>query len=98
LVNLPTRAILEEVLVLRPDNLYVIPTKIVFNYLVFNSLEIDLQHIEADGYQRYFGGSCLYFKSEFVINKFKYKLVFCICSDRPKRIGVMTLYRIGKIK
>lgn len=120
MVNLPTRAILEEVLVLRPDNLYVIPTKIRFNRKIFDALEIDLNHInknrrsnytageverivrralhnnkiEHEDYIRYFGGDCFYYTTGLEIGFLYFKLVFCVCTDRPKRIGVITLHRV----
>lgn len=120
MVNLPTRAILEEVLVLRPDNFYVVPIQIFFNFKEYDSLEIDLDHINKNGrsdftssqvervlrrmlhgsvqdfqdFKRYFGGDYMYYSSEVETGKLNYKVAFCICTDRPKRIGVMTIYRI----
>lgn len=36
-----------------------------------------------------------FFIEEKILNK-KYRLVFCICNDRPKTIGIITFFRIGE--
>lgn len=38
--------------------------------------------------------NCSYFVRSGSSNDKKFKLVFCICSDRPTTIGVVTLHRI----
>lgn len=40
--------------------------------------------------------SCEYFLIEENIFNKKYKLVFCICDDRPEAIGIITFFRIGE--
>ncbi len=37
---------------------------------------------------------CSYFVKTDLFKDKKYKLVFCICSDKPKTIGIITLYRV----
>lgn len=39
--------------------------------------------------------SCSYYQKIGKFNERSYKLVFCICSDRPKTIGIITLFRLG---
>lgn len=52
-------------------------------------------HIEIESHssRQYKNGSSEYFS---IIEEYlgkKYKVVFCICSDRPRSIGIMTLFR-----
>ncbi len=43
----------------------------------------------------YFGDTyCQYYVCENDYGSKKMKMVFCICSDRPDRIGIITLHRI----
>jgi hypothetical protein len=51
--------------------------------------------LEASRIREYKTGSCQYFSLISVYQKKNYKLVFCICSDRPITIGIITLFRIG---
>ena len=45
--------------------------------------------------EKFFGDEmCSYFVKSGICNNKKLKVVFCICSDRPSTIGVITLYRI----
>ena len=37
---------------------------------------------------------CVYFLRTGFFKSKKFKLVFCICSDKPKTIGIITLFRI----
>lgn len=41
----------------------------------------------------YDDGVCDYFATYVTLDSKKLKLVFCICSDRPKIIGVITMFR-----
>lgn len=55
-----------------------------------------INHLELpSSSEKIIGGEiCHYFVSFGEIEGKKYKLVFCTCSDRPKTIGVITLYRM----
>ena len=45
--------------------------------------------------EKQFGNeSCAYYIRTGIIENKKYKIVFCICSDRAERIGIITLYRL----
>lgn len=37
---------------------------------------------------------CSYFVKRGEVESIEYKLVFCICSDRPTTLGVITLHRV----
>ena len=37
---------------------------------------------------------CAYYVKIGIYNKKNFKVVFCICSDRPRKLGVITLYRL----
>jgi len=37
---------------------------------------------------------CLYYVKMGIVDRKRYKLVFCICSDKPNYIGVITLHRL----
>jgi hypothetical protein len=44
--------------------------------------------------ERDFGGEvCSYFRRTGIYKMKKFKLIFCICSDRPETIGIITLHR-----
>lgn len=112
--------IVEDALVRRPDHLEYIAVKIMFRGLWFDTIEIDLQHInkfrrsnfntkdigyaaktmlnerffEAHTTKRYDDESCNYYVIIERFNGIYYKLVICICSDRPESIGIITFYRI----
>ena len=59
-----------------------------------SELFINNQFFYPEGEARYGSDFCEYFS---IINHYKtkkYKLVFCICTDRPHAIGIITLHRI----
>ena len=104
----------------RPKRLEIIEIDIEFNLRSFETLEIDLIHINKNGRsglsaeqvtsiikglihklvlsasgQKEFGEEiCSYFVRTGTVRDKKYKAVFCICSDRPFSIGVITLHRV----
>ncbi|MBH46949.1 MAG: hypothetical protein CME71_02130 [Halobacteriovorax sp.] len=107
-------------MVIRPKSLEYIAVQVNFRGLLFETLEIDLAHInkyrrssfrlkdivyaaktmlhqnyfEANSSKQYEKETCHYYV---IIERFNgsfYKLVFCVCSDRPKNIGINTFYRI----
>jgi hypothetical protein len=41
--------------------------------------------------------TCWYFVKTRIVNGKKYKLVFCLCDDRPTTVGIMTFFRVGSI-
>lgn len=50
--------------------------------------------IEANDVKHFGQYNCQFFvKKQLYLNKL-YKLVFCICSDRPDTIGIITLHRV----
>lgn len=107
-------------MILRPSDLEICDIWISFNLQVFESLEIDLTHVNKGGRSNFTKGEvkmiciniveglnlfpsaekafgdeyCTYYVRIGVIENKKYKLVFCVCSDRPKSIGVITLHRV----
>lgn len=48
---------------------------------------------EPHSSKQYENGLCEYFLIEEKYRAKDYKVVFCICSDRPRAIGIMTLFR-----
>lgn len=45
------------------------------------------------GIQEYEEESCSYYTKRGSYKNKEYKIVFCICSDRPNSIGIITLFR-----
>lgn len=111
-------------MIVRPDNLRRVDCRITFNFLKFDEIEIDLDHINQGARSnftieqiskivsfnlegkilkysklRIFGEEfCEYYVVYEITPTKTFKLVFCVCSDRPKSIGVITFYRVkGKI-
>lgn len=62
----------------------------IFDKLVNNSL---LHPVDK---RKFKNEICEYFIISGPIDNIKFKLIFCICSDRPKTIGVITLHRVKK--
>lgn len=61
--------------------------------LIVSHLLDDLRLQASD--EKSFGEEvCSYFVRSGEFEGKKYKLVFCICSDRPESIGVITLHRV----
>lgn len=60
-----------------------IVVKLLFNKLVMPS-----------AIREYENEACSYYVLKDYYMRKKYKIVFCICSDRPENIGIITLYRI----
>jgi hypothetical protein len=59
-----------------------------------SELFINNQFLYPESETKYGSDLCEYFS---IINNYKtkkYKLVFCICTDRPHAIGILTLHRI----
>jgi hypothetical protein len=50
------------------------------------------------GERTYVNGVCRYYQETGQVNGKCYKVVFCVCSDRPNAIGLMTLHRIKEKK
>ena len=46
------------------------------------------------GEKRFYDEFCTYYVLESLYNDKMFKLVFCICSDRPKILGMITLHRV----
>lgn len=106
-------------MIIRPT-LELIEIDIEFNFKIFKSVEVDLNHVNKYGRsqftafevalftQRVLQGKkmqpsavksfdkevCSYFVRRELWNGKAYKIVFCICSDRPDTIGVITLFRV----
>lgn len=50
--------------------------------------------LSPSGIKEFGDDLCSYFVRTGMIKMKKYKMVFCICSDKPNTIGVITLHRI----
>lgn len=59
---------------------------------------IDGMNLYPSGVKSFNDEICSYFVRRNLYKDKSYKLVFCICSDRPYSIGVITLYREKKNK
>lgn len=55
---------------------------------------IDEEDLFFNDKKRYGNEFCYYFSKIGKFKEKKYKLVFCICSDRPRSIGIITLFRV----
>lgn len=106
-------------MILRPIDLEYAAVQINFRGFWFETLEIDLAHInksrrssfklkdivyafktmlhqscfEPNASKQYEDETCYYFVIIERFNGIFYKLVFCVCSDRPKNIGIITFHR-----
>lgn len=60
---------------------------------IVSALIDELELISSD-IRQFNNGFCYYYTWVGYFNGKKYKLVFCECSDRPKSIGIITLFRI----
>lgn len=49
---------------------------------------------EAAGSKQYSNGTCDYFAKMVRYKRNWYKLVWCVCEDKPRTMGVITFYRI----
>jgi len=107
-------------LIKRPDDLEIYPINLQMNRRRFDSIELNLAHINkekrsnflpeevtllfiqlVDGLsfdsvdEKKFGNDfCKYYVEIGKFGNKKFKVVFCICSDRPKSIGIITFYRM----
>lgn len=52
------------------------------------------KYLKDVGQQQFGDDLCLYFKLEEVFRNERYKMVICICTDKPNTIGVITMYKI----
>ncbi len=107
----------------RPENLLVRRMNLFFNLIEFDTIEIDIDHINQGKHQSrpinfpevmmlniikalihheemkpseikdFDDENCSYFVNEGFFNKKKFKIVFCACSDKPRTIGIIRLYR-----
>ena len=59
---------------------------------------IHFEYLLSVGLRVFQDESYLYFAKSGIVKNKKYRIVFCICSDRPKTIGIITLFRIGEKK
>lgn len=110
-------------MIARPENLVFCEVNLWLNFRFYNTLEIDLKHINIgkkntrrscftgeevkeifvelinnmnllpESKKEYGDEFCDYFLKTGKYQLKEYKLVFCICSDRQKSIGVITLFR-----
>ena len=55
---------------------------------------INNQLLVPEAEKEYEADNCEYFSIMSTYKMKKFKLVFCICSDRPRAIGIITLHRI----
>lgn len=55
---------------------------------------LDNFFLEPSAIKKFETVHCAYFVLTGTYNDKKYKIVFCICSDRPKSIGIITLFRM----
>ena len=58
--------------------------------------KLNLNILEPTGSQVFGNESCNYFEILFLHDAKTFKMVFCICSDSPRTIGVLTLYQVRK--
>jgi len=56
--------------------------------------ELQFKILEPSGSRSFEPDNCDYFEIIFFLGPKKMKMVFCICSDRPRTIGVITLYQV----
>lgn len=61
--------------------------KNIISELLLNKL------LEPSAIREYKSESCSYFVLIDCFMRKKFKVVFCICSDRPENIGIITLHR-----
>ncbi len=50
--------------------------------------------LEDVGLKEFGDEVCRYFKIDSVFENKKYRMVICVCSDKPNTVGVITLYEI----
>lgn len=65
------------------------------NVLLVAQALINNEILIPSGSKNFGQENCSYFAKTGVYKKKKYKIVFCICSDRPDTIGIITLFPIG---
>jgi hypothetical protein len=63
----------------------------VWEIVVFN---LSGATVMATDSKKYSDGSCDYFVRTIRYRTHWFKLVWCICNDRPTTLGIMTFYRI----
>lgn len=62
-------------------------------YIAMTLINNDFLHMSG---KREFGEEhCTYFAKEGCVEGKKYRIIFCVCSDQPKAIGIITLFRVG---
>ena len=65
----------------------------VVEMVLFALNHVSLEPVDI---KKYSDEICSYFIYCFELGHTNYKLVFCICSDRPSVIGIITLFRFKK--
>ena len=60
---------------------------------IVTALISDLNLLFTD-FKQFENDFCYYYSKIGNFNNKRFKLIFCICSDRPKTIGVITLFRV----
>lgn len=54
---------------------------------------LDGASLAQSGFKEFADESCSYFVKKGLFQGKEYKLVVCVCSDRPDTVGVLTLHR-----
>ncbi len=54
---------------------------------------IDGQLLAPAGEKQFGKDFCTYYVKTDYFGKYQYKIVFCICSDRPNSLGIITMHR-----
>lgn len=55
---------------------------------------IDGKYLHPSDTKKFDDEYCSYFAKTDIFSGKSYRLVFCVCSDRPTKIGIITLYRV----
>jgi hypothetical protein len=56
---------------------------------------LDNDLLDSVGFKDYDKASCTYYVKTGIFETKKYKIVFCVCTDRPNSLGIITLFRNG---
>ena len=55
---------------------------------------VENRYLEPVGYKYFSEHSCTYYIQSGVCETKRFKIVFCVCGDKPNTIGIITLHRI----